>query len=347
MSQDGFTDLRLNGRGTEVQEGFWPSFTDIMTVVVMIFVIAMVVLLVRNMELVSQLRATMEAERIAAELARSTGAEKDSLSSQLHSAEERVQRMQLEILRLQDGKRQSEALVAEQLRAITGLSNERDDLAQQAAQLLVLRERLEADVLRRQGEIDDVRARLDAQQRELTGAGRTIRSLEDELSRTRDLVAASRQQTERLQQTIQAQREDLLAAQQQEQAREERYVILAEDYDALKIKYDKLVKPARSAAGRRLIEVRYSKQDEAYQIEWREGGNGAFQPIRRDRLDRVLTRLAAETPTGLYVKVIFPENSGLSYNEAFEFTSHLHSNYDYYFKDGVQDPAAAASPAPP
>jgi hypothetical protein len=37
------------------------------------------------------------------------------------------------------------------------------------------------------------------------------------------------------------------------------------------------------------------------------------------------------------VKVIFPENSGLSYNEAWEFTSHLHGNYDYYFKEEEQE----------
>ncbi|MGD8956688.1 MAG: hypothetical protein PVJ03_05090, partial [Chromatiaceae bacterium] len=79
MNQEGFTDLRLNRGSSDVNEGFWPSFTDIMTVVVMIFLISMVVLLVRNMELVNQLRATMEAERIAAELARATGEEKDTL----------------------------------------------------------------------------------------------------------------------------------------------------------------------------------------------------------------------------------------------------------------------------
>ena len=150
MSQGGFTDLRLNGGGDgqSQQEGFWPSFTDIMTVVVMIFLIAMVVLLIRNMELVNQLRATMEAERIAAELARATGEEKETLSSELHRAEERVQRMQLEIMRLQDKGLRNESLIAEQLRAITGLTNERDDLVQQAAQLSLLRERLEADVTR-------------------------------------------------------------------------------------------------------------------------------------------------------------------------------------------------------
>ncbi len=71
MSQDGFTDLRLNGGG-EVQEGFWPSFTDIMTVIVMIFLIAMVVLLVRNMELVNR-RQEFERTRFVLEVVESQG----------------------------------------------------------------------------------------------------------------------------------------------------------------------------------------------------------------------------------------------------------------------------------
>ena len=108
--------------------------------------------------------------------------------------------------------------------------------------------------------------------------------------------------------------------------------MLADDFDSLKVKYDKLVRPARSSSGRHLIEVRYWKEDGAYQISWREGGEGTYQPISRGQLDKVLTRLAQANENGLYVKVIFPENSGLSYNEAWEFTSHLHSNYDYYFK---------------
>jgi hypothetical protein len=71
----GFVDLRLNRQEGQTEESFWPSFTDIMTVIVMIFLLAMVVLLIRNMELVDQLRATMEAEREAAALAQATGTE--------------------------------------------------------------------------------------------------------------------------------------------------------------------------------------------------------------------------------------------------------------------------------
>ncbi len=332
MNQGGFTDLRLNGDHNDVNEGFWPSFTDIMTVVVMIFLIAMVVLLVRNWELVSQLRATMEAERIAAELARATGVEKDTISSQLHRAEEMVQRLQLEVMRLEDKGLRNETLIAEQLRAISGLTNERDDLAQQAAQLMLLRERLEADVERRQSQLNAALQDIDSKQLQISAAQRSISTLEESLDQVRTRYDESQQNIERLQRTISEQRVTLQETQQQNQDVERRYLVLAGDYDDLKVKYDKLVRPARSSSGRHLVEVRYWKENGKYQISWREGGDGTYQKISRGRLDKVLTKLAQAQEDGLYVKVIFPENSGLSYNEAWEFTSHLHSNYDYYFK---------------
>lgn len=341
MSQDGFTDLRLNGGHHDVQEGFWPSFTDIMTVVVMIFLISMVVLLVRNMELVNQLRATMEAERIAAELARATGEEKDSLSSALHRAEERVQQMQLEIMRLQDKGLRSETVIAEQVRAITALTNERDDLAQQAAQLVLLRQRLEADVEKRQSELNAALQAIDNKQLQLSAAQRSIATLEQGMEQLRDRLAESQDESSRLQTAIAEQRQSLDEMRQQSQEFERRYLVLAGDYDSLKVKYDKLVRPARSSAGRHLIEVRYWKENGDYRVSWREGGEGSYQSISRTQLDKVLTRLVGEHENGLYVKVIFPENSGLSYNEAWEFTSHLHSNYDYYFKAEAEAGAEA------
>ena len=43
----GFVDLRLNRR-RPIEESFWPSFTDIMTVVVMIFLMGLLVVIVQN-----------------------------------------------------------------------------------------------------------------------------------------------------------------------------------------------------------------------------------------------------------------------------------------------------------
>ena len=342
MSQDGFPDLRVHSQG-EVQEGFWPSFTDIMTVVVMIFMIAMVVLLVRNMELVNQLRATMEAERIAAELARATGEEKETISSQLHRAEERAQRLQLEVMRLQEKALRNENLIAEQLRAISGLGNERDDLAQQAAQLTLLRQRLEADVDKRQSQLNEALSKIDNQQVQLNTALRSVSSLEESLRQARQRITESEQNVSRLQSTISEQRDELQTERERNLDMERRYLVLTDDFDELKVKYDKLVRPARSSAGRHLIEVRYWKEDGAYRITWRENGEGTYQDISRSQLDKVLARMAVEQENGLYVKVIFPENSGLSYNEAWEFTSHVHSNYDYYFKAEAEAKAAESA----
>ena len=48
-ASDGFIDLRLNQQDGQNQESFWPSFTDIMTVIVMIFMLAMVIITIAEM----------------------------------------------------------------------------------------------------------------------------------------------------------------------------------------------------------------------------------------------------------------------------------------------------------
>jgi hypothetical protein len=42
----------------------------------------------------------------------------------------------------------------------------------------------------------------------------------------------------------------------------------------------------------------------------------------------------------LYVKVIIPDNSGLSYNEAWRFTNDMLTRYDYYSQPDSSVPAA-------
>ena len=335
---EGFTDLRLNRQEGQVQESFWPSFTDIMTTVVMIFLIAMVVLLVRNMELVNQLRSTMEAERIAAELARATGEENNSLAVALHQAEANMQQLRLEIARLEERGVDRETLIAEQMAAISQLTGERDDLTQRAAQLMLLRQRLEAQVENQRARLRTATDALQNREVELSAARSDISNLQANLDSLQDSLSASQEQSSSLQEQLAAQRAEMEANRVAAQDIERRYLVLVGDYDNLKVKYDKLVRPARTAAGRHLVEVRYWKADGQFKISWREGNEGEYQSISRSRLDTILKRLVSEHANGLYVKVIFPENAGLSYNEAWEFTSHMHKNYDYYFRDDL--PAA-------
>ena len=81
-----------------------------------------------------------------------------------------------------------------------------------------------------------------------------------------------------------------------------------------------------------MVEVRYFKKGGVAHIDFRQPGDSEFRSLSRDELDRLLSSLKQQHPNKLYIKVIFPENSGLSYNEAWKFTHHLHSSYDYYYQ---------------
>jgi predicted nucleic acid-binding Zn-ribbon protein len=336
MSGDqGFVDLRLNQQEGQVNESFWPSFTDIMTVVVMIFLIAMVVLLMRNMELVAELRATMEAERAASELARAQGVEKETLAYQLHAAQDRISALQLQLMRLQESNLAQESTISRQRETLAAVTAERDDFARQAAALTLDRQRLET-------ELESRRLDLDRARQTIAGLEANIGGLEQNLASLQERFADTQSRMGELQQALARQQQEMEAARVARQEAERRYLVLTGEYDDLRVKYDKLVKPARSPTGRRLVEVRYWKDNGDYRIAYRPDGSGAFRDIGRAALNARLAQLKDAAPNGLYIKVVFPEESGLSFNEAWEFTNHLHANYDYYHQEA---PATAAPDA--
>ncbi len=332
----GFVDLRLNRRENRGNESFWPSFTDIMTVVVMIFLISMVVVLLRNMELVKELRATLEAEREAMELARTAGQEKQSIRAQLQealeqlrAADQRIAELDERVNRLQEQNEIRAKAVADRDQQLQDLLEERNDLAQQVAQLTI--ERDQARKERRESLQRERQAR-----EELAREQESRNRLQEELSRRSLQVTA-------LQGKLQAQSQQLARAREERQTVEEKYLRLAGDYDKLKVEYDKLIRPARSPEGHHLVEVRYYKRKGRPHIEWRDAGTGNFQPVSLKRLEALLAKLKAKYAEGLYVKVILPKNSGLSFSEAWRFTNALHRKYDYYFQE--PEPSAEERPS--
>jgi hypothetical protein len=82
-----------------------------------------------------------------------------------------------------------------------------------------------------------------------------------------------------------------------------------------------------------VVEVRVAKEQEEIRISYRETRDQVFQPVSRAELDAALGRRKAEHKQGLDIRVIIPEDSGLSYNEAWKFTSDIHKTYDYYFQE--------------
>ncbi len=320
-----FTDLRADHQISQSSAGFWPSFTDIMTTIVMIFLIALVVLLARNLELVQQLHATMEAEQLASARASAAGEKNDLLAAALHAAESNLADLRARLSRLQARDQAQTAQIATQHNQLLSLQQARDQFAQEAAALLVLREQLQSEVAQHKAQYR--KAQLALQQREvaLQAAQADIRTLGDQLQITQERSQMlSAQLTDRTHQ--------LAAHQTEAQTAARRYAALAEDYTHLKTKYDKLIRPARSTRGRYRVEVRYRKRAGEYQIAWREGASGQFQTVTRETLDTILTRLDQQYPQGLYIRVVLPDDSELSHAEAWKFTLYLHQRYDYYFK---------------
>ncbi|MDH5638133.1 MAG: hypothetical protein OEZ04_06545, partial [Nitrospinota bacterium] len=103
-------------------------------------------------------------------------------------------------------------------------------------------------------------------------------------------------------------------------------------YTVLEDKYNKLIGPARSALDKMVVSVRYSRQGRAYTILFKDVGAKKYENISDKQLHRRLGRLKKKLGNKLYVKVIIPENSNLSYNEAWTFTNSLLTKYDYYYQ---------------
>ena len=86
---------------------FWPSFTDIMMVITMIFLMATSLLVVRNWQLVAELRESIVAEQLAEQLIESTFLENVTLEERLANAEQSNSILRLRIL-----KKDEELLIA-------------------------------------------------------------------------------------------------------------------------------------------------------------------------------------------------------------------------------------------
>ena len=312
----GFIDLRGNRDAGAGADSFWPSFTDIMMVVVMIFMIASTVLMLRNWDLVQELRATIEAEheaeaqaREAEELAQSMFETSATLEEQLAQAQHSNSELRMQLLRANEENRTLRAQVSLHEQQLTLLQGEQQQLT---ASLKQSRRdaQLQADQLQQsQARYEQLASARDTLQQRL-------QQVLDELARSE----ASRQQ----------EAVELDALRQGNVLTGQQLASLQGEYDELRVNYDKLVKPARSAKGKYVVSVRYWKEGEYYQIRIKKMEETAYRTVSRKELHSELSQLKQQYPGSLYVKLIIPDDSGLSYNEAWGFTMDVLEKYDYY-----------------
>jgi len=153
-------------------------------------------------------------------------------------------------------------------------------------------------------------SRLAADQKQLALKDARYATLEAELSRNRETMARTRENEARVSQQLAS---------------------LTGEFTTLKFKYDRLVRPARTAKGKYVVTVRISKVKGQVRTELKIPGQTDFSVVSRVRLNQQLGDARQHHPHDVYVKIIFPRNSGLSYSEAWKFTESLLRKYDYYY----------------
>ncbi len=308
MSSNGFVDLRLNGSQSG-DEGFWPSFTDIMMVIVLIFLLAMLTLLLKNMDLVHQLRASLVAERAATEQVHSTTDLNTRLNQRLKRLEEEAGMLRMRLMNL--GEEHSRSLA---------------QLAERSKQNLKLQSGLAAATQAR-----DVAL---AENRDLLAKQNTLSELLAQ--RARQLAEQQQQYEQQLaekQRLSEQQLEQIGALKGSNEMQLARLKQIEQEYAQLESKYRRLIRPARSPLGKVVTLVRYHKADGKLLIEIKAPSESEYSAVNGTELHRRLSKLQGKFGKKLYVRIIFPDDSGLSYTEAWNLTESLLRMYDYYYQE--------------
>jgi chromosome segregation ATPase len=296
-----------------------------MTVVVMIFLIALVTIVIRNVDLLNQLRATIEAEREAAAVAMCTELQRDSLAVRLDEMEQMVNRLTLQIMAVTEERDRVAGVLDDRESELVDIRAERDALARERAELSRIRERLA-------GERDRLERRVGVLERSETELTASRDALEEERMSLEERYAALQRALTDMELAFVERDSELAQLRSEAQAERRELTLLQTEHLDLQERYDRLVRPARSTAGRYVVEVRYFRAGEADRIQIRRPGQAEFEDVSREALEAELATLRDEREEGLYTRIVIPEDSGLSYNEAWRFTNEILSRYDYYYQ---------------
>ena len=291
---DDFIDLRS---GHLSSEHFWPSFTDIMTVVVMIFLLTSTVLMVRNWELIDQLRESMMAEQQASEILRSTSEENATLEEQLAQAQYEISMLRMQLMQSQEQN--------------TRLASTVSDRDQQIVLILSEKQQL---------------------QTELAAREQRIAILDSNLAQLDNELASIKTNLEKQQRELKQSKDQIVILQQQKLTHQQKLAALEEDYGSLKTKYEKLIRPARTAKGKHVVSVHYRHVDGKPVIRFRDAGDSGYTTVSETQLHNKLATLKQANPGKLYIKIVIPKDSGLTYSEAWTFMKGLLDKYDYYYQ---------------
>ncbi len=307
------------------ENSFWPSFTDVMMVITLIFLMATSLLVVRNWHLVAELQESIKAEQLAAQMIETTSQENATLEERLANAEQSNSILRLRLLKRDEELAQAQQSIREQESAISGLQLQLGDAqsALEKSEAQLASANLEIDSLNFQ--FQQFQQQIALQQLEIEQTTQQLRNTEQQLGQQSEQVAEQQQTIQQLTQTSRLQQQEIESYNQQ-------LLSLKGDYETVKAKYEELIKPARSAKGKLIAEVYYKKLGDEDNIRFKRP-DGDFQAMTYSAMESELDLLKERHGQDLYVKIIIPEDSGLTYNEAWTFMRELLVKYDYYYQE--------------
>ena len=290
-----FVDLR---RGHLNSESFWPSFTDIMMVVVIIFLLTSMLLMVKNWELLDQLRNSMAAEEQAEKIILDTSQENATLEEQLAQAQNEISMLRMQLLQSDE----------------------------QASQMSMALENKEQQIVIVLSENEQLRNSLTTNENKIVSLSSSISALEENLSQLNIDV-------EQKQKALDEERQKVIIITQERDSQARKLSTLEDDFGSLKVKYDKLIKPARTAKGKYVVSVNYERIKGKERIRFKDSGDENYTVVTEKELHSKLAKLKKKHPKKLYIKIVIPKESGLTYSEAWAFMRGLLNKYDYYYQE--------------
>ncbi len=347
----GFIDLRINhSAGGVGDDSVWPSFTDIMTVIVMIFLMALVIIMVRNFELDRELSSTVTEKEITSQENQNltkrlvqveatlseTKIEKNLLEAKLNEALKHLSALLLEQKSLQQANTLLEQQKEDAQSEISTLVNSEQALSQELDNLFVQLRRANI-LLEQQKEVAQ------SEIRQLTESEQAFRQqIKILLERMREANAIFKQQM----QFSQLERKRLVdensrLTQKVTELKIENSALIAERstennawqarYEELDVKYRDSIRPARSTLGKQIVTVWAAKVAVGLQYKIKLPSQSEAQVMTESKVYLTLQGLEEKWGNLLYVKVLFPTGSGILQEDAQNITNSLHK-YDYYYK---------------
>ncbi len=389
----GFIDLRIGHGASGIgDDSVWPSFTDIMTVIVMIFLMALVVIMVRNFELDRQLISTIS-DKEAASLANQDLVQRlvqveGTLEQTINQREQLKLNLDQELQRLSEIMTDQDLLQAKFTATVAErekLSRDQELLEAKLTATVAEREKLSADQEVAVAEISKLTESELALNRIIDKLDKNFATLElkssekiaaltsDNLSLNEKLTRISsdlgevksilkQSETQNLElseevtslQTVKAtieaefdlaNQELLTLAQLVEQrelenqalksiasATEGKFNSLQDEFEFLDSEYRKLIRAARSTAGKQVVEVWFEKIGDQFRYRLKSPEQNQPVDMNIKQLNQSLLDLKQRFGRSLYTKILIPEGSQLSHSEAWSFTQDILQKYDYYYQ---------------